>query len=124
MGVHPVHRVVLRVESVLQVELGVLEHALDDVLDIHRLGHVHGGHDVQGGEAGVRRLGDSLHDKVSPQPLLVLPIVVLQRTPRIITVSEHLAEVCPREQRLPFILSQIHRDSAPSGHTQAVVGLL
>ena len=99
MGVNPIDGVVLRIESVLQVELGVLEHALDDVLDVHRLGHVHGGHDVQGGEAGVCRLGDSLHDEVSPQPLLVLAVVVLQCTPRIITVSQPLAEVCPREQR-------------------------
>lgn len=53
MRVHSVDRVILRVESVLQVKLGVLQHPLNHVLDVHRLGHAGRRHDVEGRQTGV-----------------------------------------------------------------------
>lgn len=53
MRVHPIDRVILGVEGVLQVELGVLENPLDHVLHVYGLGHVGGRHDVEGRQTGV-----------------------------------------------------------------------
>lgn len=75
--VHPVDGVVLWVERVLQMELGVLQHPLYDVLNVDGLRHVRRRHDVEGRETGVGRLGHSLHDEVSPQSLLILCVMVL-----------------------------------------------
>lgn len=78
MGIRSVGRVVLRVQGVLQVELGVLQHPLDHVLYVDGFGHVRRRHDVERGQAGVGGLGHALDDEFAPQPLLLHGIIALQ----------------------------------------------
>lgn len=78
MGIRSVGRVVLRVQGVLQVELGVLQHPLDHVLYVDSFGHVWRCHDVERGQAGIGRLGHALDDEFTPQPLLLHGIITLQ----------------------------------------------
>lgn len=78
MGIHSEGGVILRVQSVLQMELGVLQHPLDHILYINSLGHVWRCHDVECSQTGVSGLGHPLHDKVTPQPLLLHGIIILQ----------------------------------------------
>lgn len=75
--IHPVGGVVLGVKRVLQVELGVLQHPLDHVLDVNGFGHVWRRHDVERNLTGVGGLGHALDDEVAPQPLLLHRIVTL-----------------------------------------------
>lgn len=77
MWIHPVGGVVLGVKSVLQVELGVLQHPLDHVFDVNSFGHVWRRHDVERDLTGVGGLRHALDDEVAPQPLLLDRIVAL-----------------------------------------------
>lgn len=77
VGIGSVGRVVLRVQRALQVELDVLQHPLDHVLDVDGFGHVCRRHDVERRQAGVGRLGHALHDELTPQTLLVHGVVAL-----------------------------------------------
>lgn len=78
MGIRSVGRVVLRVQGVLQVELGVLQHPLNHVLYVDSFRHVWRCHDVERGQAGIGRLGHALDDEFTPQPLLLHRIITLQ----------------------------------------------
>lgn len=78
MVIRSVGRVVLRVQGVLEVELGVLQHPLDHVLYVDGFGHVWRRHDVERGQAGIGRLGHALDDEFTPQPLLLHRIITLQ----------------------------------------------
>lgn len=77
MRVHSVGRVVLWIQGVLQVELGVLQHPLDHVLDVNSFGHVWRCHDVERDLTGVSGLCHSFDDEIAPQPLLLHRIVAL-----------------------------------------------
>lgn len=77
MRIHSVGGVVLWVNSVLQVELGVLQHPLDHVFDVNSFGHVRRCHDVERHLAGVGGLRHPFDDEVAPQPLLLHRIVTL-----------------------------------------------
>lgn len=77
MRIHSVGGVVLWIQSVLQVELGVLQHPLDHVLDVNSFGHVSRCHDVERHLAGVSGLCHPFDDEVAPQPLLLYRIVPL-----------------------------------------------
>lgn len=77
MRVHSVGGVVLWIQSVLQVELGVLQHPLDHVLDVNGFGHVWRCHDIERDLTGVGGLCHSFDDEIAPQPLLLYRIVTL-----------------------------------------------
>lgn len=95
MGIDSVGWVVLRVQRVLQVELDVLQHPLDHVLDVDSFGHVRRRHDVKRRQTGIGRLGHALHDELAPETLLVHGVVPLQHTGK--TTSERLEEKSRRE---------------------------
>lgn len=77
MRVHSVGGVILWIQSVLQVELGVLQHPLDHVLDVNGFGHVWRCHDIERDLTGVGGLCHSFDDEIAPQPLLLYRIVTL-----------------------------------------------
>lgn len=78
VGINSVGRVVLRVQRVLQVEFDVLQHPLDHIFDVDSFWHVRSCHDVQRRQAGISRLGHTLHDKLAPKTLLIHGVVALQ----------------------------------------------
>lgn len=73
-----VDRIILRVQRVLQMELGVLQHPLNHILYVNNLGHAWRCHDVECSQTGISRLCHPLHDEVTPQTLLILGIIILQ----------------------------------------------
>lgn len=77
MRIHSVGRVVLWIQSVLQVELGILQHPLDHIFDVNSFGHVWRCHDIERNLTGVSRLCHPFDDEVAPQPLLLHRIVTL-----------------------------------------------
>lgn len=77
VGIHSVDWVILRVQRVLQMELGVLQHPLNHIFYINSLWHVRRRHYVECSQTSIGRLGHSLHDEVAPQPLLIHGVIAL-----------------------------------------------
>lgn len=78
MAIRPVRTVILRVQSVLQVELGELQHPLNHILYINSLWHVWGRHYVERSQTGICRLDHPLHDEIPPQTLLIHGVIILE----------------------------------------------
>ena len=76
-GLPPVGAVVVGVDGGLQVEAGVLQHPLDDLLQVHRLGHLRRRHHVERRQAGVGRVGHALDEVIEGPPVSVRSVVGL-----------------------------------------------
>ena len=81
-GLPPVGAVVVGVDGGLQVEAGVLQHPLDDLLQVHRLGHLRRRHHVERRQAGVGRVGHALDEVIEGPPVSVRSVVGLVRGER------------------------------------------
>lgn len=78
VAVHSVGRVILRVQRVLQMKLGELQHSLDHILDINCFWHVWRRHYVECSQTGIGRFSHTLHYEITPQTLLVHRFIILQ----------------------------------------------
>lgn len=77
--VHPVNRVEGGVDGVGELELGELDAALDDVLQVHPLAHVGGSHDVHGRKGGIHPPKDALHHQLHPQLVIYIILLLMKK---------------------------------------------